>query len=304
MQLNRPVTPNPANGPPSFGLRIKTPPKLAVISYDDMKATLAKDGNLDYDSILVDDRERSVCIYEKDGAKFVLKLGSHDARDDTTKFKLLRNEDRVYKEIQKLPVAQQKYFPKVYDAGSVDDAFYYIIMEFVQGITLYDYINQVYNSKVFRPKKEVLGILLNLTKALNALYSLGLMHGDLSVENVMIEPDYNVKLIDFEKSSADIKLEANTYGTTGLDIDNKQEEGVGFFFLLVKTLSASENSRQFSGLLDNLKKKIDSCSMDKCRNFYDECEILLRDAMSGGRRKSRKSALGRRRQTAKQHRRQ
>ena len=50
---------------------------------------------------------------------------------------------------------------------------------------------------------------MNLTKALNALYSLGLMHGDLSVENVMIEPDFNVKLIDFEKTSADIKLEAN-----------------------------------------------------------------------------------------------
>jgi len=287
--MNRPITPNPANGPPAFGLRIKTPPKLVVVSYDDMKNTLIDDGNLDYDSIIVDDRARSVCIYEKDGVKFVLKLGSHEARDDTTKFKLLRNEDKVYTAIQTLPVAQQKYFPKVYDAGSVDEKFYYIIMEFVKGITLYDYINQVYTSKVFRPKKEVLGILLNLTKALNALYSLGLMHGDLSVENVMIEPDFNVKLIDFEKTSADIKLEANTYGTTGINIDNRLTEGVGFFFLIVKTLGVSENSKQFAGLLNNLKKKIDSCSLDKCRNFYDECETLLRNAMSGGKRKSRKS---------------
>ena len=299
MNFNRPVTPNPANGPPVFGLRIKTPPKLVVISYDDMKNTLVEEGNLNYDSILVDDKARSVCIYEKDGMKFVLKLGSHDARDDTTKFKLLRNEDRIYTAIQSLPQAQQKYFPKVYDAGSVEEKFYYIIMEFVNGITLYDYINQAHMSRILRPKKEVLGILLNLTKALNALYSLGFMHGDLSVENVMIEPDYNVKLIDFEKTSADIKLEANTYGTTGIDIDDKMTEGVGFFFLIVKTLEVAENKQQFAGLLDNLKKKIDGCTLDKCRNFYDECEKLLRDASAGGRRKSRRGVLRRQRFTRK-----
>ena len=88
--MNRPTTPTGVNGVPSFGLRIKTPPKLAVMSYDDMKNKLVEEGNLDYDSIITDDRERSVCIYKKDGVKYVLKLGSHEARDDMTKFKLFR----------------------------------------------------------------------------------------------------------------------------------------------------------------------------------------------------------------------
>ena len=297
--MNRPTTPTGVNGAPSFGLRIKTPPKLAVVSYDDMKNKLVEEGNLDYDSIITDDRERSVCIYKKDGVKYVLKLGSHEARDDMTKFKLLRNEDKIYMALQRLPVALQKHFPKIYDSGSVDEAFYYIIMEFVNGMTLYDYINGVYSSRVKRPQKEVLGILINLTKALNAMFSLRIMHGDLSVENVMIEPDFNVKLIDFEKSSSDIKLEADTYGNTGLNINDKNVEGVGYFFILVKTISVAENSQQLKGLLDNLKKKIDGCTLDKCRNFYEECETLLRAAMAGGKRKSRRGVLRRRRGTVK-----
>jgi serine/threonine protein kinase len=285
MNFSRPVTPNPLNAAPT--LRIKTPEKLIVLTYEQMKRKLIEDGNLDYDSIISDDKERSVCIYMKDGIKYVLKMGSHGARNDTTKFKLLRNEDKIYMAIQKLSAEKKMYFPNVYDSGSVDEKFYYIIMEYVNGITLYDYISSSYATGKTKNKHEALTILLNLTKALNTLFSIGIIHGDLSVENVMIEPSLNVKLIDFEKSSTDIKLEQNTIGT-GLNINDRQSTGIGYFFLVVKTLSVVENNEKFKGLLTKIKTEIDSCTY--CKNIYSNCQTLLENALRTGgiRRKTRR----------------
>jgi hypothetical protein len=296
MNFSLPGTPKlgPEPGP---SLRIKTPEKLVVLTYDQMKKKLVDDGLLDYDSIISDDRARSVCIYVKTNVKYVLKMGSHEVRGDTTKFKLLRNEDKIYKALDQLPEKEKQYFAKIYDSDVVDDKFYYIIMEFINGITLYDYITHTYQTHVFKSRKEGLHILLQLTKALKALFSLGLVHGDLSVENVMIEPDFNVKLIDFEKTSADIKLEKNTYGNTGLDINNSQDQGVGYFFLVVKLVSAIEDSIKFKPLLGKIKSLIDSCSASKCKNLYAECEKVIQSEFDGGRRTRKMGRRKRVRQT-------
>ncbi len=269
------------------------------MSYYDMKQQMMNSGTLVFDKILADDEERSVCIYEYKGKKYVLKLGNHAERDDTTKFKLLQHEDKIYMKLQTLIPEKRKYFPNVYDAGSVDDTFYYIIMEYIEGETLYNYINSTYN-KSYKPKNEVLTILLNLTKALNAMYSLGIIHGDLSVENVMIKPDLNVKLIDFEKSSSDIKLETNTHGTTGTNINSSVTEGVGYYFLLVKTLSIAVDGTKLYPLLEKIKTKINACNKYICKNFYDDCEKIIGELLKmGGKRKSFRKALRKRRKTAR-----
>jgi len=285
MALNR-------NGSPV--LRIKTPERKPIISYTKMKEMLIEDGLFDYDEILTDDVARSVCIFKKMGIKFVMKLGNHEPRGDTTKFNLLKNEDKVYLHLyNNLGTEYLKYFPAIIDSGSSGEKFYYIIMEFIEGETLYDYFIEYFNTKsTVRSKTEVLTILLNLTLALEAMYSTGIVHGDLSVENVMIEKEGTVKLIDFEKSSKDIKLSVNTIGSSGLDIIKQESEGLGYFFLVMKLISLIK--LRSLDLIVGIKDIIESSEHSgKCTNVYSECIPLIREALTSNNSKTRRNKKNR-----------
>jgi serine/threonine protein kinase len=270
-------------------LRIKTPERKPIIAYEKMKEMLIEDGLFDYDEILTDDVARSVCIFKKEGIKFVMKLGNHEPRGDTTKFNLLKNEDKVYLHLyNKLGLDYPKYFPAIIDSGSSGEKFYYIIMEFIEGKTLYDYVIESYKRNASRSKTEVFTILLNLTKGLEAMYSTGIVHGDLSVENVMIEKGLSVKLIDFEKSSKDNKLAVNTIGSTRLNVNRDESEGIGYFFLVLKLLSIIKP--RSVGLIASIKNVIEDCEQSgKCVNVYAECVQLIREALNSNNVKTRRN---------------
>lgn len=266
-----------------------------IISYYDMQEKLIDLGIFNYDKIISDDEERSVCIFSFEGTKFVMKLGNRSDRDDTTKFNLLKKEVLIYNELQNFP-EDAKYFPRIINSGQIDNNFYYIIMEYVEGKTLYDYLNEKYIIADFNNSKEILTILLNLTLALNTLWSHGIVHGDLSVENVMIEPDLNVKLIDFEKSTKNNPLKLNTIGTSRLNINSKSIAGFGYFFLLRISISVLKNKEAFIPLLHAIKSLIEQC--DDCADIYYNCAELIRAEikLSGGSkaRATRKSLRNKR----------
>ena len=259
-----------------FKLSLSSP---KVIPYYDMQEKLLDLGLFKYDKILSDDEDRSVCIFSLGGKKFVMKLGNRDDRDDTTKFHLLKKEAAIYKELQNFP-EDSKFFPALIRSGEIDAEFYYIIIEYIEGKTLYNYLNE--KSSDFNNSKEVLTILLNLTMALNALWSHGLVHGDLSVENVMIEPNLNVKLIDFEKSAKNSLLKLNTVGTSRLNINSRENAGFGYFFLLRISLSVLKNREAYIPFLHAIKSVIEACN--DCNDVYYNCARIIEselDKMSG-----------------------
>jgi len=264
---------------------METPPPLKIslsapkfISYDEMQEELQNLDIFKYDKILLNDKERSVCIYSLDGVKYVMKLGNRSSRDDTNKFHLLKKEIEIYKEISNFP-EDAIYFPKmiaagIVNSGDIKNEFYYIIMEYIEGKTLYDYLNEKNNIANFNNSSEILTILLNLTLALNALWSHGIVHGDLSVENVMIKSDLNVKLIDFEKSAKYIPLKLNTIGTSRLNVNSKDKEGYGYFFLVRISLSILKNRDNFIPFLHAIKTLIQPC--DDCADIYYNCAELIK----------------------------
>ena len=179
-----------------------------------------------------------------------------------------------------------RYFPAIIDSGDEKD-FYYIIMEYIEGITLSDYINESLRKPP--PVNDVLTILVNLTEALAAMYSIGIVHGDLSAENVMIQSDGSVKLIDFEKGSMNNKLSVNTIGSTNLrpnstevNIINQEDEpeGLGYLFLAIKLLSIIPLPKS---LVLSIIRKVLECE-DTCKNVYIECIQVIQDynGSSGG----------------------
>jgi len=305
MEISPVVTPAPfavpASSPIAMAAQPMQPFKLSlsspkVISYYDMQEKLLDLGLFKYDKILSDDEDRSVCIFSLDGKKYVMKLGNRADRDDTTKFHLLKKEAAIYKELQNFP-EDAKFFPALIRYGEIDAEFYYIIIEYIEGKTLYDYLNE--KNLDFNNSKEVLTILLNLTMALNALWSHGIIHGDLSVENVMIEPNLNVKLIDFEKSAKHSLLKLNTVGTSRLNINSRENAGFGYFFLLRISLSILKDRESHIPLLHAIKSVIEICN--DCNDVYYNCAQIIESELgkmsgtsatanaSGGAQRARKT---------------
>lgn len=70
----------------------------------------------------------------------------------------------------------------------------YLVMEYVQGMTLADYMKK--KQKTF-PVKQAGNIVCSVAKALYRIHSFGLLHRDISPDNIMLLPDGSVKLIDF-----------------------------------------------------------------------------------------------------------
>jgi len=85
-------------------------------------------------------------------------------------------------------------FIEYYQNGFQTDI--YIVTEYIQGVTLENYINDKYDDLQSNPKL-VWSIIYSLVKGLYCIHSNGFAHRDLKPENIMITSDGIVKYIDF-----------------------------------------------------------------------------------------------------------
>ena len=90
----------------------------------------------------------------------------------------------------------------VYDAGQEDD-YNYIVMEFVDGVTLQEYVN---GGKTLTPN-EVVDVIFQCAKGLDYVHRQGVIHRDLKPGNIMLSHDGEVKIMDFSIAHIDIGLE-------------------------------------------------------------------------------------------------
>ena len=83
----------------------------------------------------------------------------------------------------------------IFAFGTLDDGRSYLIMEWLQGETLFERLDHSKLSAV-----EAISILIPLTRALDAAHAAGVIHRDLKPENVILVPEddtFRVKLLDF-----------------------------------------------------------------------------------------------------------
>ncbi len=90
-----------------------------------------------------------------------------------------------------ISLADHKNIVKLYDQGKWDQGLY-IAMEFVQGISLRQFLSGRSLSI-----KRILDILLQVSYALLHLHTHGVIHRDLKPENILITENGQVKVIDF-----------------------------------------------------------------------------------------------------------
>ena len=121
---------------------------------------------------------------------------------------------RLRREAQALARLNHPNVVEVLDTGTFEDCLF-IAMEFVDGVTLREWLTQP------RGYREVLPILMQAGRGLAAAHGAGLVHRDFKPDNVMIDDDLRVRVMDFGLARA---AEANDTQTPSpqhyaLDVD-------------------------------------------------------------------------------------
>jgi len=92
----------------------------------------------------------------------------------------------------------------VYDAGQEADL-NYIVMEFVDGVTLQDYVT---GGKSLTPN-QVVDVIYQCAKGLDYVHREGIIHRDLKPGNIMLSNDGEVKIMDFSIAHVDVGFEGH-----------------------------------------------------------------------------------------------
>ncbi len=80
----------------------------------------------------------------------------------------------------------------IYDVGS-EEGFHYIVMEYVEGITLKTYIEK----KRQLSYKEAISIAIQVGRGIEAAHNKNIVHRDIKPQNIMISTEGKVKVTDF-----------------------------------------------------------------------------------------------------------
>lgn len=133
------------------------------------------------------------------GMAYVYK--AYDSIDDrTVAVKILRDEylaneeftRRFKNESKAIAILSHPNIVKVYDV-SFGERLQYIVMEYIDGITLKEYIEQQQDIKW----KEAVHFIVQILRALQHAHDKGIVHRDIKPQNIMLLPDGTIKVTDF-----------------------------------------------------------------------------------------------------------
>ena len=105
---------------------------------------------------------------------------------------------------------QSPYIVNVYDWGQ-DDGVYYIVMEFVRGSDLKTAIQQ----RGAINQRKVAEIAAQVCQALAVAHNQDIVHRDIKPQNIMVQPDGNVKVMDFGIARAKNSMKQKTASVLG-----------------------------------------------------------------------------------------
>jgi serine/threonine-protein kinase len=113
----------------------------------------------------------------------VLKSEYSEDRNFVTKFRT---------EAQSAAGLEHPNIVNIYDVGS-EEGLYYIVMEYVEGITLKTYIEK----KTQLTFKETISIAIQVARGIEAAHNKNIIHRDIKPQNIIISTEGKVKVTDF-----------------------------------------------------------------------------------------------------------
>jgi serine/threonine-protein kinase len=105
--------------------------------------------------------------------------------------------DRFYKEGKAAARLGHNNIVQAIDVGSTVDGYHYFVMEYVEGKTLYDFMQPapIGEGRSFS-EPEALDIMIQMCDALVHAHERGLIHRDVKPKNILLTPDGIAKLTD------------------------------------------------------------------------------------------------------------
>ncbi len=123
---------------------------------------------------------------QKDGRPVAIKVLNEEFNSDENAVKRFVNESEA------VAMVDSPNIVKIYDVA-ISDSLKYIVMEFIDGITLKDYIDKV----GALGWKEAVHYVRQILSALSHAHEKGIVHRDIKPQNVMLLRDGTVKVTDF-----------------------------------------------------------------------------------------------------------
>lgn len=122
----------------------------------------------------------------KSGVLFMMKTPSVNYADDPAYIERFYMEEWAGRRIN------NKHVLRVYEQARQRN-FLYFIMEYIEGITLREWINNHTQANI----NEVTAIIEKIIAGLRVFHRMEMLHRDLKPENIMITTDNEIKIIDF-----------------------------------------------------------------------------------------------------------
>ena len=194
-----------------------------------------------------------------------------------------------------------KVYDYIYEKNSE-----YIVMEFVDGMTLYDLIERQYSSteKKSLPIPLALFIFNQICKGLKIAHDKGIVHRDIKPENILITRQGFVKVSDFGISSSERDPDGNPpLGTRAWaspeqwenpanadERDDIYSMGVVLYAMIFDDVDSKvpiERDPSFPRMVNNLIVKMRKARKDRYQNIDDvlrdvyKCEDLFRGTLPG-----------------------
>ena len=122
-----------------------------------------------------------------EGTVVAVKVLRQELMHDADLVRRFKNESKA------ISILSHPNIVKVYDV-SVTDKLQYIVMEYVDGITLKEYLKQRGGALTW---KEVVHFATQVLSALQHAHSKGIIHRDVKPQNIMLLADGSIKMMDF-----------------------------------------------------------------------------------------------------------
>ena len=123
----------------------------------------------------------------KTGNPIAVKVLKEEFLDNEELVRLFKNESKA------ISILDHPNIVKVYDV-SVTDKLQYIVMEYVDGITLKEYLRQRGGALTW---KEAVYFASQVLSALQHAHAKGIIHRDVKPQNIMLLADGSIKMMDF-----------------------------------------------------------------------------------------------------------
>src|ERR1051325_5598215 len=117
--------------------------------------------------------------------------------------------DRFLREARAATKVTHPNVATMYDFAALPDGSTYMVSEFIDGENL----AQKLRTRGTLPPKEAIGIIIQTLNGLDAIHRAGIVHRDVSPENLMITRDGTVKIIDLGVAKLDDVSEVNATRT-------------------------------------------------------------------------------------------